>query len=177
MAVFRIARRRLPALLVLAAGLPLLVALGAEHIGGLAPCPLCIWQRWPYAAALLLGLAGFAAGGRPALLRALLALAALAFLASAAIAAFHVGVEQGWWQGTAACGGGVAGAGLSAAELAAALLEAPAVRCDRVAWSLFGISMAGYNFLYATAAGLAALRLAARRGEGAEHGRKRPAAA
>jgi disulfide bond formation protein DsbB len=31
------------------------------------------------------------------------------------------------------------------------LLAQPVVRCDEVAWSLFGLSMAGYNFLMSLA--------------------------
>ena len=43
-------------------------------------------------------------------------------------------------------------------ELRAALLQQPVVRCDEIAWSLFGISMAGWNFLLSL--GLAALSFA-----------------
>jgi disulfide bond formation protein DsbB len=43
------------------------------------------------------------------------------------------------------------------------LLNQPVVRCDEVAWSLFGISMAGYNFLYAVALGVVTVCFALRR--------------
>src|SRR6185295_8411682 len=29
-----------------------------QYAGGLAPCEMCIWQRWPHGAAILLGLGG-----------------------------------------------------------------------------------------------------------------------
>lgn len=87
-----------------------------------------------------------------------LTLAGLVFLAGAGIAAFHVGVEQHWWQGLASCGGNLPQA-RTVEELRAALLAQPVVRCDEVAWSLFGISMAGWNFLFSL--GLAALSFAA----------------
>lgn len=155
---------RTAAALVVALGL---FALGAafafQYIGGLAPCILCIWQRYPYGVAIALGLVAFLLAGKPQAARALIALAGLVFLADAAIAAFHVGVEQKWWEGTAECGGSLA-AGVSAEELKAQLLAAPVVRCDEVPWSLFGISMAGYNFLLALGGGLAALLWAARAG-------------
>jgi disulfide bond formation protein DsbB len=133
-------------------------ALAFQYLGGLAPCPLCIWQRWPWAAAVPLGAGAWAAwrAGRRAPARGLLALGGLAVLAGAGIAAFHVGVEQGWWQGTAACAGQIYEAGLSAEELRRRLLTAEVVRCDEVPWSLFGVSMAGYNMLASLgAAGLA----------------------
>lgn len=148
---------RLAAVLVVAVSV---FALGAafafQYVGGLAPCVLCIWQRYPYAVAIALGALAFLLAGKPQAARALIALAGLALLADAAIAGFHVGVEQKWWAGTAECGGNLA-AGVSVEDLKQQLLAAPVVRCDEVAWSLFGISMAGYNFLIAAASGIAAL--------------------
>ena len=70
----------------------------------------------------------------------------MAALVGAGIALFHVGVEQHWWQGTAECGSTLPPAA-TIDELRARLLAQPVVRCDEVAWSLFGISMAGYNVI------------------------------
>jgi disulfide bond formation protein DsbB len=145
------------AALVVAVGVFALgTAFAFQHLGGLAPCILCIWQRYPYGIAIALGAAAFLLAGKPQAARVLIALAGVVLLADAAIAAFHVGVEQKWWAGTAECGGNLA-AGVSAEDLKQQLLAAPVVRCDEVAWSLFGISMAGYNFLIAAASGIAAL--------------------
>lgn len=142
-------------------------ALLSQFVGGLQPCVLCLYQRWPYVATIALGLAGFALARRhPDAARIMLALAGLVFLVGAGIAGFHVGVEQGWWQGTAGCGAPAGGA-MTLEQLRAQVLAAPVVRCDEVPWSLLGISMAGYNFLVSLAlAGAAlwvALGLAARR--------------
>jgi disulfide bond formation protein DsbB len=104
---------------------------------------LCHWQRYAHAAAIV-GAAGALALPRSA--SWLVAVSGLALLAGAGVAVFHVGVEQHWWQGTAACGSNL-GAASSIEELRARLLAQPIVRCDEVAWSLFGVSMAGYNFL------------------------------
>lgn len=152
----RISPRLAAALVVALGAFALAAAFAFQYLGGLAPCVLCIWQRYPYGIAIALGALAFLLAGRPAAARALIGIAGLVLLADAAIAAFHVGVEQKWWAGTAACGGTLA-TGLSAEELKAQLLAAPVVRCDEVAWSLFGISMAGYNFLLALAGGLAAI--------------------
>lgn len=146
-------------MLALGAG-SLALAFAAQHLGGLAPCILCIYQRYPYGVVAGLGILALLLRGKPGIVRALVALAGVALLVDAAIAAFHVGVEQHWWAGTDECGGTL-GAGLSAEELKAQLMAAPVVRCDEIAWSLFGISMAGYNFMLALASGIVALAWAA----------------
>ena len=148
--------RRLAAALVLASVAIVLAAFAFQYIGGLQPCVLCIWQRWPYAATIAAGTAAawLAYRDRPQAAGLLLALCGLVFLAGAGIAAFHVGVEQHWWAGTSSCGG-EAGSATSVEELRRQLLGQPVVRCDAVAWSLLGVSMAGWNMLLSL--GLAAL--------------------
>lgn len=133
----------------------LLGAFGFQYIGGLLPCTLCLWQRWPHVAAVVLGAAGLAHKGRIWPL-----LGALAALTSAAIALFHVGVEQAWWEGLATCTVD-AMSQVSVDDLlnTDVVLGAP-VRCDAIAWSLLGISMAGWNGLISL--GLAGLWLRAK---------------
>jgi disulfide bond formation protein DsbB len=116
-------------------------AFAFQHLGGLYPCELCIWQRWPHAAALILASAALLLP--QAARRGALAGAALAVLVSAGIAVFHVGVEQGWWEGLATCSAPAAANG----NFLETVLAAPVVQCDKVAWSLAGLSMAGYNAL------------------------------
>jgi disulfide bond formation protein DsbB len=117
-------------------------ALAFQHLGGLAPCALCLWQRWPHAAAVLTGGLALALPGR-----VLPVLGLLAALATAGVGGFHVGVEQGWWQGLATCSGGSI-SGIPVGDLLDpnAAVAAP-VRCDAVPWSLLAISMAGWNVL------------------------------
>lgn len=139
---------RLSALALLAASAAVLgSALILQYVGGLEPCVLCIYQRVPYAATISLAIIGFVMSGSPRSVGAVHGLATIAFLIGAGIAAYHVGVEQQWWAGSAECTGAAAGSAQSVDELRAQIMSAPAVRCDEVAWSLFGISMAGYNFL------------------------------
>lgn len=138
--------------LVLAASVIVLgSALFSQYVGGLQPCVLCLYQRAPYVLTIVLSgsmlvLMAFGSRPQPALTRGVLAVCAVIFLAGAGIAAYHVGVEQGWWQGTASCSGPDLNT-MTIDELREHLLQAPIVRCDEVAWSLFGISMAGYNVL------------------------------
>lgn len=136
------------AALILAASLGALAgALVAETVYQLAPCPLCIYQRWPYVATGLLAALAMATRGRWPVL--FIGLGCLVFAGESVLAFYHVGVEQGWFEGLAAC----AGAGETPATLEALraqLLEGPPPpRCDQPAWTLFGISMAGYNVIYA----------------------------
>ena len=117
-------------------------AFAFQYLGGLAPCQLCLWQRWPHAAAILIGGLALLIGSR-----ALPALGALAALTTAGIGAFHVGVEQKWWAGLASCTAGSI-EGLSTADLLNPdIVVAAPVRCDAIAWQLAGISMAGWNVI------------------------------
>jgi len=137
---------RLSALLLILASLGILgTALLFQYVGGLFPCQLCIWQRWAYVAAIVPLLPALLPGQRPAFRGLMLALGGLAFLAGTGIAFFHVGVEQHWWPGLSSCSGAAGAATLD--DLRAQLLEAPLVQCDQIAWSLLGISMAGWNAL------------------------------
>ncbi len=143
-----------------AAGGSALLLAGAfafQYIGGLAPCQLCLYQRWPHAAAVLIGMAALAFGGR------ILPLAgALAALATAAIGVFHVGVEQKWWEGLPSCTASSLG-GVSAADLLNPDVTVGAViRCDAIAWQMMGISMAGWNAILSLALMLVWLRAARR---------------
>jgi disulfide bond formation protein DsbB len=124
----------------------------SQYVGGLYPCEMCWWQRWPHFAALPLALGALVLGGQ-GVQKALVALAALAILASGLIGGFHAGVEYGWWEGITACSTTVqAGAGQSTLD---AILNAPLTRCDVAPWTLLGISLAGYNFLVSTLGALA----------------------
>ena len=131
-------------LVLLAAGGSLALMLGAwgfQYIGEMPPCKLCYWQRYPHYAATGIGALALLLGG------ALLPwLGALAALTTAGIAAYHSGVEQGWWQGPSSCSSGDI-SGLSTDELFDQIMAAPLVRCDEIPWQMFGLSMASWNML------------------------------
>ncbi len=139
--------RLVPALIVAVSLGALGAALASQYWGGLQPCVLCYYQRYAYLGAIAFGLLGLIAGPRVSARRAAVVLAGLAFLTGAAIAAFHVGVEQQWWRGTTECHTPAFDLNASIADLRRQLLETTFVPCDVVQWSLFGISMPGYNVL------------------------------
>lgn len=133
-----------PQRLMLVAALGSLVLLAAAFVAqayGWAPCQMCLWQRWPHAAAGLLGGVALLA---PTALTGIMG--ALAALTTAGIAAFHSGVERGLWDGPASC----TGPGLSGLSGAALLpgTEGPMVAmCDQFTPFLLGLSMANLNLL------------------------------
>lgn len=122
-------------------------AWGFELIGGYEPCALCLEQRWPYYLGLplaALAAIGAALGCRRCAAIGLLGVT-LIFAYGTGLAAYHAGIEWGFWPGPAACSGGAAGLPTSAAGLAASLETAHVPSCTEAAWRLAGISLAGYN--------------------------------
>ena len=130
-----------------------------ERVGGLIPCVLCLDQREAHWTALAVAAAGLAlARGFKSRLGAAAAVGAVAlvYAVSTGLSFYHTGVEYHFWPGPAICGAGGAAGPLNIDAITAALegpTDAPA--CDEVPWSLFGVSMAGYNMLIS--AGLFAL--------------------
>lgn len=135
---------------LMAFGVPAALLGGAwasQIVGGLYPCEMCLWQRWPHYAALLPAVAAFAVrqGGAQ---RLLAIVAALAIAASGLIGIFHAGVEYGWWEGITACSTAASGGSLDD------LLNTPVIRCDVAPWTLAGVSLAGYNAIISIGAAL-----------------------
>jgi disulfide bond formation protein DsbB len=138
-------------LLALISAVVLFAALGLQYLGGLAPCHLCVLQRWPYVVLIVLGLVGWRWQPRP-----VLGLSIFGLLVGAGLAAYHFGIEQGWWVLPESCIAG--GSAQSLEELKRMLAEA-APTCDQVRFTLLGLTLAGWNFL--TSVALAAYAAAA----------------
>lgn len=152
--------------------LALFTAFVAEFAFDLDPCVLCVYQRWPYAVTTLLGIAGLATLYEEEWIQyvaIIVFLAAIAFFVNGLIAFYHVGVEQHWWK-SALEGCAVEFETGSMEELRAMFDKTIGARCDEVAWSFLGISMAGFNmvlsFLLAAGSGYSAVLLM-RREQGA----------
>jgi disulfide bond formation protein DsbB len=118
-------------------------ALGSQYLGGLHPCEMCYWQRWPHAAAILLAGLAFTGPANSSRSINLTLGAALAIAISGTIGVYHAGVEAKLWEGFTTCT--AMGKGLSPADLLKQISQAPLVRCDEVQFRFLGISMAGWN--------------------------------
>ena len=118
-------------------------ALGSQYLGGLHPCEMCYWQRYPHGVAIVLALIAFTASAESSRARTFTSLAALAIAVSGAIGVYHAGVEAKIFEGMTQCT--ATGKGLSAADLLKQISKAPLVRCDEVQFRFLGISMAGWN--------------------------------
>jgi disulfide bond formation protein DsbB len=127
-----------------------------QYAGGLAPCEMCIWQRWPHGAAILLGLgsAMLAVQGMvpEKAARSLAWLAIAALIVTGAIGVFHAGVEWKFWPGPPHC----TGTGYDPRRDGDVI---QIVRCDEAQWRLLGISLAGYNAILSLAVAAIAVRL------------------
>jgi disulfide bond formation protein DsbB len=138
----------------------ILAALGFEHIGGYAPCPLCLEERYAYYAGIPLLLLGMAlAAEKPKLAALVFLLVGAAFLANAGLGVYHVGVEWKLWPGPDTCAGAQA-LPTSASDLLAAAEKAVVVRCDEAALYIFGLSLAAWNVIASLAVVALAMRAA-----------------
>jgi len=135
-------------------------ALGFQYLGGLKPCEMCHWQRWPHYAALPIALLAFVPGMPQ---RPLVALAAIAIAVSGAIGVAHAGVEYHWWQGFTPCTSTFSSGG----DTLTAIMNAPVVRCDAPQWTFAGISLAGFNAIVSLGGALVILVLLTRRSRAA----------
>jgi disulfide bond formation protein DsbB len=138
----------------------ILTALGFEHLGGYAPCPLCLLQRYAYYAAIpALFIAMALVSEKPRLAGIIFFVVALAFLANAGLGAYHAGVEWKFWPGPDTCGTAQA-LPSSAADLLSGLEAQHVVRCDEAAWTFAGLSMAGWNVIASLLAFTGAIKAA-----------------
>jgi len=147
----RTSSRTVAALCAVAAALALGLALGSERFGGLVPCALCLWERWPYRLIIALGVIAVVLPHRARLM--LLWLIAFALVAAAGLAFIHVGVEQGFWPSPLPeCAAPRISAG-SIADMLASMPAKPAKPCDEPTFLLpfLPLSMAAMNLLFALA--------------------------
>lgn len=144
-----LALKQWPIFAVVTSMIMLAAAHGFERFGNMPPCALCLHQREAYWAAIGVGVVGAVVSKLrpdPMTARAFALLLACAFGAGAMVAGFHMGVEFKWWPGLPECAGG--GTLEIGGDLLGALSKSMDVpSCTDVPWSLFGLSMAGWNML------------------------------
>jgi len=80
----------------------ILAALGFQYLGGIVPCEMCHWQRWPHIAAALVGLVG--GGFMPRRYAVPVVMTAILLVAtSGLIGLWHTGVQYNLLPGPTAC--------------------------------------------------------------------------
>ncbi|MFN2260010.1 MAG: disulfide bond formation protein B [Parasphingopyxis sp.] len=132
-------------------------ALVSQYLGGLYPCEMCHWQRWPHYAAVPVALLAILIRDG-AIGRGLLLLAGLLIMASGAIGVFHAGVEYGWWEGITGCA-----MTANSGDFFQDIMATPVIACDRPQWTLAGISLAGFNAIFSFLAAITILWLTIRK--------------
>lgn len=150
-----------PLLILLASGAMLATAIFYfQGYMGLQPCPLCLQQRyWHWAVIGVAALAFVASRVQPKWTNWAIVIVGLALLGSAAMGGYHVAVEQKWLVAQCDVGGGaVDPSQLGLGNLPDGDLRPP--RCDEIAWSMWGISMAGWNAIISLALALASFYVA-----------------
>lgn len=135
-------------ILILGGVLPLCVALVGQYAFALFPCHFCLLQRYPYMVAIAAGAASLCMKRRGRAWRSLVLIGAFSFLATAALGAYHTGIERGWMEYNGGC---VADATAAATvdDVRAQILNAPLVSCADASAMFAGLSMASWNVLFA----------------------------
>jgi disulfide bond formation protein DsbB len=136
--------RSFPIFVLVTSVIVMVIVLLSQYRGGLAPCELCLTERWPWDVAIVISFVAAMTGSRSALPWVVLMLAGV-FIVGSALASYHVGVEQHWFAGPSACT--ARGTPATIEALKAQLSHQQPVRCDEPAWTLFGVSLAGWNLL------------------------------
>ena len=119
----------------------LIAALYVEYILGFKPCILCIYQRIPYAIAILISLSAFLIGNR----NILLIILGLTFLAGILLSGYHLSIEKGIIEPLFSC----TGENIKALEKEEILKSLNNIQpdCKDVDFSIFGVSLATLNFI------------------------------
>lgn len=138
-------------LITLPAFAALCVALLVQYVGGLPPCDLCVYQRIPYVALIVLGCIGYLLHyyGRP--FHLLRVLAALLYACVAGLAAYHTAVEYGVVSAPSACSQITIDPELAADAFWNQVQSSTEiiVSCKDALAYFMGLSLALWNLLYA----------------------------
>jgi disulfide bond formation protein DsbB len=147
------------AIVALAGVLALCTVYFFQYVLLIAPCPLCLEQRISYYVCVPLAVMLWLGAGHGASRKVLIAgfvVIAGVMLWNSGLSIYHAGVEYKFWQGPIDCSGPIDKFG-SVTNMMNQLQRISLVRCDEVAWSFLGISLAGYDVVLSLAlAGVAA---------------------
>ena len=116
----------------------LITALTLQYVSNLAPCQMCIWQRWPHLGVIVICLLSLFIKNY---YNKLLLLAGILSLISSAIGLWHSGVELGYFNSPSSCIDTNFNSNITLNDL----LDKPISGCDIIFWNFLGLSMANWN--------------------------------
>jgi disulfide bond formation protein DsbB len=137
-------------------------ALVGQYMFDLHPCDLCILQRYPYLAILVISVPA-ALWMQSRTQKIMLLVCVVLLFTDAGVAFYHTGVEQGWFKGPDACSAGSSSGEMTLEEMRRAIMNAPLVSCSQAMGYVLGLSLAAWNAMLATAMGLFVLAMLRRR--------------
>lgn len=159
--------RTVPILALLTSAALWFGALGFEHLAGMKPCQMCLWQRFPHK--VILGISALAliiryAGKTNRWDKLFVWLIGFSFMFSVIVAFWHVGMEHSWWKGPGKFCNAHCGDYINVTPFFEAMKSKKELaKCTDIAWSMFGISMAGYNAIISAIAAAFSLTLGLKR--------------
>ena len=114
-----------------------------EHILGHQPCNLCLIERIPYGLSIILIILNYLLEKNE---KFIILLLIIIFAFSLIISIYHFGIEQGFFEESAACGIKNSVEIISKDELLKQLLEKN-ISCKDVTFRIFGLSLTSINIL------------------------------
>ena len=120
----------------------LTIAYFIQYILGHEPCNLCLIERIPYLASLILISLIFIINKFEKLIASIVL---LFFIFGSVVSFYHVGIEQGFFSESFVCDLGSSGGDISKADLLKQLQNKNPISCKDVAFRFFGLSLATIN--------------------------------
>jgi len=108
----------------------------------LTPCKLCVWQRWPHVLNIIIVLMLVTSSIDR---RILLCIGVTNMFLAQLLAAYHFGLEEGYWVNVFTCSGIPDLNNVNTKDLLESLKNTPISSCEQPQWALLGISLAGWN--------------------------------
>jgi disulfide bond formation protein DsbB len=122
----------------------LIGAFFAEKIG-YAPCPLCIYQRYPYAMLIAICTAALMSKNCPKFW--LVAVILMEFI-GLALSGYHSGIELGLLPPLESCQSSINYTSMSLDEIKSHINATQATDCSKPSIVILGVSMAQWNYLF-----------------------------
>ena len=135
--------------------LVLVSAFVIEHQLGHEPCKLCLYERIPYFLSMLLIIKMLFIKKYE---RIILLILFLIFISSSALAFYHFGIEEGFFNESLACTTGDLSKTLSKEELLE-LLKQHSISCKDVSFRILGLSLAAINTIFSLVLSVIFVRL------------------